>query len=629
MTLVTRRCVSNRMPRAAAVSERLAAVDPRRSLGAKVGWFVAALSLALAAFAALWIGELTREGLRVQHGRQLALDTEQVAGALDQSLAARLQSMRAAAAVMGAAFDASTPRALRRVLEDLRAASPEMAWVGFAARRGRIVAATAGLGEGSSVAGKAWFRSGLGGPWIGIDSDAPRGLDFALPVMDRRGAVIGVIAARMDWRWLEDYVRGLRLTLRQQDALEAQVLERDGTVLVGPAARVGRRWPAFEAPSQARFDSAVVPANERVGGLSVRSQRLVDGARFLVARVEPKAGTPLATLGWTFQLVEPESRADRRADGLWLRIAWISLAIGAGAALIGVLISQRLTRRLRRLSDSIDAVGAGVDRRIEVPRGTDEVSRLAVAFSDLLETLQAERSELSRMGVELERRVAARTREVECLAEETRYAAVVRERLRMARDLHDTLAHSMMATLAQIRVLRKISAVDPRSLPDELARAEHVAHSGLIEARASIARMRFNGVRDLGLGPALAAAARRFAERTGIAVQTRIDPAAERFAEERGEAIFRVAEEALRNVERHAHASAVRVDVRRSDCGAIELEIADNGVGFDAESEPAGHFGLVGMREQAQLVGASLDISSRPERGTIVRLALQEGELAS
>jgi len=82
---------------------------------------------------------------------------------------------------------------------------------------------------------------------------------------------------------------------------------------------------------------------------------------------------------------------------------------------------------------------------------------------------------------ELERRVAVRTREVERLAEESRYAAIVRERLKIARDLHDTLAHSMMAMLSEVRLLRKLEMHDPDSLREELARAEAVAHEGKAE----------------------------------------------------------------------------------------------------------------------------------------------------
>jgi signal transduction histidine kinase len=82
-------------------------------------------------------------------------------------------------------------------------------------------------------------------------------------------------------------------------------------------------------------------------------------------------------------------------------------------------------------------------------------------------------------------------------------------------------------------------------------------------------------------------------------------------------------EEALRNIERHAGASRVRVALRSADAAHIELQIEDDGVGFDPSQPRPGHFGLVGLREHAQLIGAQLDIKSSPDVGTILSLALR------
>jgi signal transduction histidine kinase len=221
--------------------------------------------------------------------------------------------------------------------------------------------------------------------------------------------------------------------------------------------------------------------------------------------------------------------------------------------------------------------------------------------------------------------VQARTREVERLAADSRYAAVVRERLRFARDLHDTLAHSMMEMLVEVRTLRMLHAHDPQRLAAELERAEEVAREGLKEARDAVGQMRLNAVRDLGLGAALSGATSRFAERTGLDVRYRADPQAASFADERAETVFRIAEEALRNIDRHAHAAHVDVALLDAGEGEIELSIGDDGVGFDPESAYPGHFGLTGIREQAQLIGAELELDSRPGTGVRLRLRLRVG----
>jgi signal transduction histidine kinase len=162
---------------------------------------------------------------------------------------------------------------------------------------------------------------------------------------------------------------------------------------------------------------------------------------------------------------------------------------------------------------------------------------------------------------------------------------------------------------------------DPQALGEELQRAEEVAHTGLIEARKAIAQMRSSAVRETGLGPALAAALNNFIDRTGLTGEFAADPEAARFGDERGETFLRIAQEALRNVERHAQAT--RVSVALNTLGArLLLSIVDDGVGFDPGRIAPGHFGLIGLREQAELIGGELCIDSRLDQGTTITLAV-------
>jgi signal transduction histidine kinase len=317
----------------------------------------------------------------------------------------------------------------------------------------------------------------------------------------------------------------------------------------------------------------------------------------------------------------------QRADALALRILWVSLCLGAATVLLGTIGARHLTRRLKRLTLSVACFGRNEGERIEVPGGVDEAAQLGGAFAKIVDDLQQERRDLRTLSNELERRVAVRTSEVERLAEESRYAAIVRERLKIARDLHDTLAHSMMAMLSEIRLLRRLQAHDPSAVAAELAHAEEVAHEGLKEARTAITQMRVNAVRETGLGPALSNEFERFADRTGLAGEFTADADAARFGDERAETLLRMAQEALRNVERHACASRVAVALQTSGTH-LELRIADNGVGFDPAQIRPGHFGIVGLREQAELIGAQLQIDSRPNDGTTLTVSLRLSPIA-
>ncbi|MDE2003252.1 MAG: sensor histidine kinase, partial [Betaproteobacteria bacterium] len=305
------------------------------------------------------------------------------------------------------------------------------------------------------------------------------------------------------------------------------------------------------------------------------------------------------------------------------QIAAVLLGLGLFAALLGTLLARHLTRALEAIAHSADAVRTGATQRIAVPPGRNEAARLGQALDDLLASLQRERGALQTLNAELDQRVAARTREIERLGELARYAAVVRERLKIARDLHDTLAHSMMAMLTEIRLLKRLLVTNPEALAEELARAEETAHQGLIEARAAISQMRFNPVRDVGLASALGDFVKLFVERTGIAVDYTSDAQAGAFADERAETLFRIAEEAMRNIERHAGATRVTISLREPPGGrGLTLTIADNGVGFDVKAPHSGHYGLAGLHEQAQLIGAVLAIQSAPQQGTTISVAL-------
>lgn len=574
-------------------------MDPRRSLMAATIWLVMGLAVSFAVAASYWVGSVAQEIVVQQHMRRLALETDQLASDLGQAVAAHLDAVRAVGRLVP----------LQQAFEHLQSAYPELQWIALVDARGQLIAGDAAALDS---AGTEWVRSGLTAPWLGgISHAAYRGAlpilgDIAIPIRGSDGAA-GVVAAHLTWHWASRDAQRLSRALDARGSADVTLLDARGQVLVGAAGLSGKAWPG-------------VPRGER--GESAHLEQLPDGSSALVARATIRLPDSLPQLGWAAQLSEPKVEAYQRASALRLRILFISLTLAAITAVAGALAARHLTERLKRLTRSAAAIGRNESAGIEVPTGRDEVAQLGRAFAKVLDDLRQERQELLSLSEDLERRVAVRTREVERLAEESRYSAVVRERLKIARDLHDTLAHSMMAMLSEVRLLRKLQAHDPAALTEELARAETVAHEGLIEARNAISQMRVNAVRDTGLGTALKRALDRFADRTGLTVEYACDPEAARFGDERAETLFRMAEEALRNIERHASASSAAIQLRDGADSELELSIVDNGVGFDQTLARPGHFGLVGLREQAQLIGARLKIDS-DARGTRVRVALR------
>ncbi len=614
-------------------------IDPRQSLVAGIIWLVVGLAASFALVASLWVGRVAREIVVQQHVRRLALETDQLGSDLGQAVDARLQALQAT----GGGASAAT-------FDQLKAAYPRLGWITLASAAGVVVAGDGSIASGSSVSEAPWFSMGLKGPWIGLiggSRPTPRTPllgDLAAPLKDAGGHVIGVVAAHLTWHWAAQDVRRLSAALDPSGSAQTLVLDSTGTVTVGGDDVRNRSWsgvvldqsPPIEPIAIATDPVAANPGAREPAGTAMslesvasapsgtpRFERLPDGQTVLVARAAVLIAGQPSLAGWQVQLSEPKRQVYQRANDLAARILWISACLGAATAFIGALGARHLTNRLKRLTQSAGAVGRNEMARIEVPSGRDEVAQLAGVLAKILDDLRQERSELLTLSSELERRVAVRTREVERLAEESRYAAIVRERLKIARDLHDTLAHSMMAMLSEVRLLRKLQQHDPAALSEELVRAERVAHEGLNEARIAIAQMRVNAVRDTGLGPALAKAFDRFLDRTGLTGEFNADAGAAQFGDERAETLFRMAEEALRNIERHALATRVDITLATMDDTHVRLRIADDGIGFDPTASRPGHFGLLGLREQAQLINAELRINSAPNQGTVLTVTLR------
>jgi len=202
--------------------------------------------------------------------------------------------------------------------------------------------------------------------------------------------------------------------------------------------------------------------------------------------------------------------------------------------------------------------------------------------------------------------------------------AVARERNRLARDLHDTLAHSLAGLVVELGAIDTLMQFEPDLARSELTTARRAAQAGLEEARRAIRDLRLSPVEDLGLARALERAAIDFGERAGVKVELQVSDPKAAIANDTAATILRIAQEALHNIERHAGARQASVTLAQNGDGLI-LDITDDGRGFDGVRVDDERFGLIGMRERAELIGAELTVESRAGRGTSVRLELPLG----
>ena len=203
---------------------------------------------------------------------------------------------------------------------------------------------------------------------------------------------------------------------------------------------------------------------------------------------------------------------------------------------------------------------------------------------------------------------------------------ISRERNRLARELHYTLAHSLSAVAVQLEAVRSLWDLDREGAQRMLDKADETARSGLTEARRALQDLRASPLQDLGLAVALRELAKAAAERAGASLELYIsEEAVANLQPVTEQGVYRIAQETLENVVRHAEAQSIVFRLERT-MQSLALTIKDDGLGIDAEamrtwtSGGQAHLGLRGVKERASLIGGSLEISTQTGHGTKVQL---------
>jgi two-component system sensor histidine kinase UhpB len=283
-------------------------------------------------------------------------------------------------------------------------------------------------------------------------------------------------------------------------------------------------------------------------------------------------------------------------------VAYKELAILAGALavmlVLNFLIVRRATAPLYRLMELMhraDPLRPG--ERVPVESGASEATELAATFNEMLDRLEHERHESARRAI----------------------AAQESERVRIARELHDEIGQGLTAGILQLSGLRKRA---PAELQDEVGAAQETVRDNLDELRRIAQRLRPETLDELGLVSALTSISQRLEQQSGVRIERDLARELPDLEYEEELVIYRVAQEALTNVVRHARASSVALSLSAN--GVVALRVADDGAGIDGAAPPGG--GIRGMYERALLIGATLRVEERSGGGTEVELRLRTGE---
>ncbi len=211
--------------------------------------------------------------------------------------------------------------------------------------------------------------------------------------------------------------------------------------------------------------------------------------------------------------------------------------------------------------------------------------------------------------------------------------AVLHERTRLAREMHDTLGHALVLISVKLEAAQRLRERDPERCDHELESTRQIARETMTALRASIADLRSPILERVHINSALSRSARELAQRTGLAVTYTIQADIDLLPASVEETLWKVSQEAFTNIEKHAHADHVQVSISRQG-EKLLMCIHDDGIGLpptmnqpDKDGSfvyisPGDHYGLRGMLERIEAIGGHLTLHSGKEQGTTIEVEL-------
>lgn len=323
-----------------------------------------------------------------------------------------------------------------------------------------------------------------------------------------------------------------------------------------------------------------------------------------------RSHAPLAIpdLRWTLVAEIDANEALAPVQQLHTRLVTAGIAIGAMFFLLAGWLGASVTRPVLELARIVARLGAG-HRSARAPiRSHDEVGLLAASFN--------------RMSADLERTTVSKA-ELEVLAGRL-LTAQEDERRRVGRELHDDMVQRIAATAIEVGRLQRLPEASPE-FRQGLEDLKHTLAALSEDVHGLSRRIHPAMLEELGLVAAIESECRAFMERGGPPVDVRVKGDVERVSKGVRLGVYRIVQEALRNIWQHAAANEVTLVLERLDA-TLRLVVADDGRGFDRSGpEHRSGLGLASLEERARLLGGTLSLASAPGRGTTIEVVLPTG----
>lgn len=500
--------------------------------------------------------------------------------------------------------------ACERLTADYRQLHPSFRNVGLIGPDGKLLCSATPLGGPADFSDFPLFREMANAHSL-VLRELPREISgksilaCIYPVRDSDGHFRGATFVTLAFRSLADLTIGDRLP----PGSTVTLFDNRGMVVLREPDRDG--WNGRPAEATATWKLL------RSGRLTRATSPDLDGEEMIfgAARIPAKRGQ---ADGWLVAAVPPDllTEEPRRNFGWQLLGLGATLAAIAGGIWWG--IDHYVLHPVRSIEQAARGIASGqVGARSSTSSGAHELTRLGVAFDEMADSLERSLGDTNH-ALEVVRRSQDRLRTLSRALLEGQEA----ERSQLARELHDEVGQALTAATLNLDALRAGEAANEGKVDEAL----DVVKRALNQVRDLSLDLHPSILDDLGLAAALRWYLGRQAERSGIRVSVDANRLDRRLPKPVETACFRICQEAVTNVLKHAGATRVDVAIGIED-GTVRMTVADDGRGFDVDEahertrrQPS--LGLIGMEERATLLGGSLDVVSRPGEGTEIRVTL-------
>jgi signal transduction histidine kinase len=452
--------------------------------------------------------------------------------------------------------------------------------------------------------------------------DGVRRVYAFVPIRDSRNDLIATIGGELDPE--KSRFRSLLHPIRLGETTYFDLVDGRGIVLA--STQPGR---AFVNSDHGRFLASLIRNKKAVVG-SCHTCHEQNGLGEKRER-EVVAFAPLKNAPWGVSLRQAEKEALAPSFSMERRFLTIGSTMIFLALLFAAGVARSVTRPMKTLTDAAKRITNG-DLDGQIPTlGEDEVGILGQSLDRMRQTIKGSLQTIAEGKRGLEAKVQERTRELEDLYRELQKKEEMRgellkkviavqeeERKRIARELHDETSQDLATLLLAIETTADSG---PEELKKKFLQMKALTGRTLDSIHRLILDLRPSVLDDLGLTSAIRWIAESRLEPLGIDLDFAVAGQERRLKPEIETTLFRIGQEAISNIARHAEASSVAIELEFGQ-ESVRLKVEDNGRGFEFDETRSGSFGLRGMKERAALLDGVLSVDSEPGSGTHIAVAI-------